>query len=101
MRAVQDSVVALERIHGMLNQPTPDFVLIDQTVHQLKGSSASFGAACITRLCMHLREACQQANRDAALQLIRALADARTMLEQRLLAFSELDSRKKTLLQSS
>jgi histidine-containing phosphotransfer protein len=88
----------MERIHNMLSQAEPDFVLVDQAVHQLKGSSASFGAAGITRLCMQLRDACQHHDRDSALQLIRAVAEARTVLESRLVAFMDLDLRKKELL---
>lgn len=47
---VDDSTSKLQKLEALLAQAQPSFAEVDQVVHQLKGSSASFGAAAITQL---------------------------------------------------
>jgi histidine-containing phosphotransfer peotein len=91
---VQDSQTALQRIHDMLSRPNVDFGAIDSAVHQLKGSSASFGAHNITSLCMQLRHAVQRQQTDAALQLVQQLGSARQTLHEKLSAYMSLEAQK-------
>lgn len=93
----QDSRTAMENIHNMLVQPSPDFNHIDQAVHQLKGSAASFGAYTVTTLCVQLRQACQAGQQQPAVALIRNIVQAQQLLEQKLQAFTTLEARKKEL----
>lgn len=57
-----DSASKLQKLVAQLSVARPDFAEVDQTVHQLKGSSASFGARAIARSCVQLREACQHSD---------------------------------------
>lgn len=79
----------------MLQQDPVDFAAVDSTVHQLKGSSASFGAHQFTGLCMQLRQAVQQHDAQAALHTVQQLAAARQQLQERLQQFAKLDAQQK------
>ena len=90
-RASQDSQKTLQNIYGMLEQPRVDYNAADQVVHQLKGSSASFGARAITNLCMQLRHAVQAEQREEARALVRELVQVRHVLLDKLTAFCQLE----------
>ena len=77
----------------MLSQPAVDFTAVDAAVHQLKGSSASFGAHNITSMCMQLRQAVQQQQTQHALHLVQQLASARMILQEKLTRYIELEAR--------
>ena len=79
----------------MLAQSPVDYAGIDSAVHQLKGSSASFGAHNVTNLCMQLRHAVQAQQPAEAAQLVQQLLDARQVLHERLSRFAELEEQKK------
>lgn len=79
----------------MLMQPNVDFAALDSAVHQLKGSSASFGAHNVTTLCKQLRHAVQNQQGPEAMQLVARVGEARQALLERLVAFSQLENRKK------
>lgn len=49
-----DSASKLQKLVAQLSVARPDFAEVDQTVHQLKGSSASFGARAIARSCVQV-----------------------------------------------
>lgn len=95
---VQDSQASLERICKMLSQPQVDYGALDSAVHQLKGSAASFGAHDVTNLCKQLRHAVQNQQGPVATELVGQLSDARQALYVQLLAFTELEERKKQLM---
>jgi histidine-containing phosphotransfer protein len=59
-----DAVPKIQRIGQLLSEPSPDFGELDAVVHQFKGSSASLGAGGMAKLCIRMRELCQQ--RDVA-----------------------------------
>ncbi|KAK9791855.1 hypothetical protein WJX73_005155 [Symbiochloris irregularis] len=59
---IDDTTSKMQKLEGLLAQPQANFAEVDPVVHQLKGSSASFGAAAITQLTVQLREACQACN---------------------------------------
>lgn len=88
---MQDSQKTLQNIHDMLERPEVDYGAVDQVVHQLKGSSASFGARGITSLCMQLRHAVQGEQREAARTLVRQLVQVRQVLLEKLTAFCQLE----------
>eukprot|EP01025_Chloroclados_australasicus_P008843 TRINITY_DN13272_c0_g1_i1.p1 TRINITY_DN13272_c0_g1~~TRINITY_DN13272_c0_g1_i1.p1 ORF type:complete len:172 (+),score=22.13 TRINITY_DN13272_c0_g1_i1:99-614(+) len=88
----EDSQALLEQIHGLLTAQSVDFRTADQVVHQLKGSSASFGAYSVTQACLQLRQAVQAMQTEAALSLLKAVVDARSTLQERLQRFAELDA---------
>ena len=67
----EDSGSKLEKLNAQLaSLGPPDFNVVDQVVHQFKGSSASFGAQQISQLCVYLREACQRQDRERCQQLL-------------------------------
>ena len=80
----------------MLAQSSVDYEAVDSAVHQLKGSSASFGAHNVTNLCMQLRHAVQAKQQPEAVRLVQQLFDARQVLYERLSRFAELEERKKS-----
>jgi histidine-containing phosphotransfer peotein len=92
---MQDSQLALQRIYSMLTGTTIDYVAVDQMVHQLKGSSASFGAQKITSLCIQLRQAVQNKQVDVALMLVGNIVEARQALSERLAHYVALEDRKR------
>lgn len=55
-----DASTKLNNLMELLNQQTVDFQQIDAIVHQFKGSSASFGASEMTKMCIEFRDACHQ-----------------------------------------
>jgi histidine-containing phosphotransfer protein len=59
-----DAVPKITRVGQLLSAPAPDFGELDAVVHQFKGSSASLGAGGMAKLCIRMRELCQQ--RDVA-----------------------------------
>ena len=59
-----DAVPKIQRVGELLSAAAPDFAELDAVVHQFKGSSASLGAGGMARLCIRMRELCQQ--RDVA-----------------------------------
>jgi histidine-containing phosphotransfer protein len=59
-----DAVPKITRVGQLLSEPAPDFAELDAVVHQFKGSSASLGAGGMAKLCIRMRELCQQ--RDVA-----------------------------------
>jgi len=59
-----DAVPKIQRVGQLLSEPSPDFGELDAVVHQFKGSSASLGAGGMAKLCIRMRELCQQ--RDVA-----------------------------------
>ena len=50
-----DSASKLEKLGARLAEPEVDYNEIDQITHQLKGSSASFGAQANANLCVQVR----------------------------------------------
>jgi histidine-containing phosphotransfer peotein len=75
----------------MLTQREVDYVAVDQVVHQLKGSSASFGARNFTDVCMQLRHAVQSKQGDTARLLVQQLMNVRQVLLEKLTDFCQLD----------
>ncbi len=55
----EDSASKLDKLDARLRENPVDFNEIDLLVHQFKGSSASFGAHAMAKLCVQLREQCQ------------------------------------------
>jgi histidine-containing phosphotransfer peotein len=94
----QDSVTKIERMGLLVQSHSPDYNELDQLVHQFKGSSASLGAQQISKLCVHLRESCQQRNHQGCEHLVLQIREAFVVLKQRLDMFMQLDSRRKSLL---
>jgi histidine-containing phosphotransfer protein len=74
----------------MLTQQEIDYVAVDQVVHQLKGSSASFGARNITDACLKLRHAVQDKQGDTARQLVQQLMIVWQTLFEKLTDFCQL-----------
>ena len=60
----EDAAKKLKQMREMISGAPVDFSALDSTVHQFKGSSASFGAAEMTNLCISMRE--YGRNNDAA-----------------------------------
>lgn len=52
----EDASKKLHQLREMLGQGSVEFATLDSVVHQFKGSSASFGAAEMTSLCIAMRE---------------------------------------------
>ena len=50
----EDSAGKLEKLRAKLSVSAPDYGELDQIVHQLKGSSASFGASAIAQHCVQV-----------------------------------------------
>ena len=50
----EDSASKLEKLAAKLSVQQPDYEEVDQIVHQLKGSSASFGASAVAQLCVQV-----------------------------------------------
>ena len=97
MITVQDSQNTLQRIHDMIMAPQADFNLLDQAVHELKGSAASFGAHRITDLCIQLRQAVKDKQIEQSDMLVKCIADARHTLNEKLSSYIQLENRKKQL----
>lgn len=55
-----DAVPKIQRVGQLLSEAAPDFGELDAVVHQFKGSSASLGAGGMAKLCIRMRELCQQ-----------------------------------------
>lgn len=91
----EDSASKMERICGMVSQPTPDYNELDQLVHQFKGSSASLGAATIAQICIKLREGCQTQNRDLCAALAVDLRTAYGLLQSQLQIYMALEAQRK------
>jgi histidine-containing phosphotransfer peotein len=94
----QDSVTKIDRMGQLVQTLAPDYNELDQLVHQFKGSSASLGAQQISKLCVHLRESCQQRDRQGCEQLVNQIRDAFIVLKQRLDLFMQLDTHRKSLM---
>ena len=52
----EDASKKLKQLREVLAQGNVEFPVLDSVVHQFKGSSASFGAAEMTSLCVAMRE---------------------------------------------
>ena len=52
----EDAAKKLKTLREMITQGSVEFTTLDSVVHQFKGSSASFGAAEMTNLCITMRE---------------------------------------------
>lgn len=97
LSSLQDSQNTLQRIHDMIVAPQADSTLLDQAVHELKGSAASFGAHRITNLCIQLRRAVQERQMEQSDMLVKSIADARHTLNEKLSSYIQLENRKKQL----
>lgn len=97
LACLQDSQNTLQRIHDMIVAPQADYILLDQAVHELKGSAASFGAHRITSLCVELRRCVQERRIEQSELLVKSIADARHILNEKLSSYIQLENRKKQL----
>jgi histidine-containing phosphotransfer peotein len=93
----EDSSSKIEQLRARLADEEVDFNIIDQIVHQFKGSSASFGAQAMATICVHLREAGHANNAVACRELTSQLADSFAGLKARLDQFLLLEERRKAL----
>lgn len=50
----EDSAGKLDKLRAKLSVDAPDYGELDQIVHQLKGSSASFGASAVAQHCVQV-----------------------------------------------
>jgi len=95
---LEDSGSKLDRLAGCLGTPAPNFNEFDQIVHQFKGSSASFGAATMSGICVKMREAGHAQDAAACRSLLQELQASLAALQSRLEQFSILESRRKQCL---
>ena len=93
----EDSASKIEKLAGLLNTETLDFIQVDQLVHQFKGSSASFGAHSMASACVQLRDACHAQQVDTCRDLCDQLRSHFAALKTRLEQFMELEKRRKEL----
>ncbi|CAN0890207.1 Histidine-containing phosphotransfer protein 5 [Linum grandiflorum] len=61
-----------------------DFKKIIEKVHQLKGSSSSFGAARVHEVCIKLRPLCESKNRDGCIRCLHELHNEAAELQNKL-----------------
>jgi len=83
----QDSASKIENIRRMLAAAPPhepDYAELDQLVHQFKGSSASLGAKALTHLCVQLRSACGEHNRQGCALIAQQMEEAYQVLRVKL-----------------
>lgn len=93
----EDSGTKIDKLAGLLSTPSVDFALVDQLVHQFKGSSASFGAHSMATACVQLRDACHAHQTATCQELCSQLQNIFTGLKQRLEHFLLLEGRRKQL----
>jgi histidine-containing phosphotransfer protein len=87
----EDASKKLRQLREMLRQPAVDRVALDGLVHQFKGSSASFGAAEMTRLCVSLREDGKNNDVAACMAQLERMEEAFARLQQTLWEYSRLE----------
>ncbi|KAI8467342.1 MAG: signal transduction histidine kinase [Monoraphidium minutum] len=92
-----DAVPKITRVGQLLSDPSPDFSELDAVVHQFKGSSASLGAGGMARLCIRMRELCQQRDVPGCQALVGQMQEHFVRLKQQLSAYLQLEARRKQL----
>jgi len=75
--------------------PPPDLAAVDSAAHQLKGASASFGAASVAAECAAARAAAAAGDADAAGACVGRAAAAFSALRDRMETYAVLETRRK------
>lgn len=86
-----DASRKIQQIEAMLNHPDGASQQLDACVHQFKGSSASFGAAEMTKICIEFREACQRGDLELCKRIVVGMRDAYARLQTVLNEFEALE----------
>ncbi|KIY95187.1 histidine phosphotransfer protein [Monoraphidium neglectum] len=92
-----DAVPKIQRVGQLLSDPSPDFSELDAVVHQFKGSSASLGAGGMAKLCIRMRELCQQRDVPGCQALVLQMQEQFTRLKQQLGAYLSMEAQRKRL----
>lgn len=92
-----DAVPKIQRVGQLLSEPVPDFGELDAVVHQFKGSSASLGAGGMAKLCIRMRELCQQRDVPGCQALVGQMQEHFMRLRQQLQAYLQLEAQRKQL----
>jgi len=87
-----DASKKIHQIEDMLNQPEIASQQLDACLHQFKGSSASFGAAEMTKICIEFREACRMGDIETCRGMTVRMRDAYGRLQAVLTEFERLET---------
>jgi histidine-containing phosphotransfer protein len=87
----EDAAKKIQQLHGLLEQSDVNFQQVDACVHQFKGSSASFGAGEMTKICIMMRESCQDEDTPECLVQLRMMEGAFGRLHQTLDDYGRLE----------
>lgn len=87
-----DASRKIQQIEEMLNQPEIAGQQLDACVHQFKGSSASFGAAEMTKICVEFREACHMGDISTCKGITARMREAYGRLQTVLNEFERLET---------
>jgi histidine-containing phosphotransfer protein len=88
----EDAAKKLRQLREMLGQGTVEFTSLDSVVHQFKGSSASFGAAEMTNLCISMREKAKHNDIVECLADLARMEEAFERLHRTLEEYSRLEA---------
>ncbi|GBF94058.1 histidine-containing phosphotransfer-like [Raphidocelis subcapitata] len=92
-----DALPKIQRVGQLLSEAAPDFGELDAVVHQFKGSSASLGAGGMAKLCIRMRELCQQRDVAGCQALVMQMQEQFMRLKQQLSVFLSLEAQRKQL----
>jgi histidine-containing phosphotransfer protein len=87
-----DASKKMQQIEDMLNQAEIGGQQLDACVHQFKGSSASFGAAEMTKICIEFREACHMGDINTCKGITARMREAYGRLQTVLNEFERLET---------
>lgn len=86
-----DASRKMQQIEEMINQPNAEYQQLDACVHQFKGSSASFGAAEMTKICIEFRNAYQNSDMSSCRGIATRMREAYGRLQAVLNEFERLE----------
>lgn len=86
-----DASKKMQQIEELLNQAESSHQQLDACVHQFKGSSASFGAAEMTKICIEFREASHRGDMQTCRGIVAQMREAYGRLQTVLNEFERLE----------
>ncbi|XP_074289785.1 histidine-containing phosphotransfer protein 4-like [Silene latifolia] len=85
-----DSARLIQKIEHALTKHHLDFDMLDNLMHQFKGSSSSIGARKVVHECSHFRDLCAAGNADGCIKSFQMIKQEHVMLRNKLEAYFQL-----------
>ncbi|KAL9230352.1 hypothetical protein vseg_005715 [Gypsophila vaccaria] len=85
-----DSARLIQKIDHALTRHPVDFDMLDNYMHQFKGSSSSIGAKKVVQECSHFRDLCAAGNTEGCIKSFQMIKQEHSVLRNKLESYIQL-----------